>query len=61
MRREKREETVTIRMPPLLKKAIKEIARSDDRTVSSFIIRALESRSDVRIAFQQIDGSGERL
>lgn len=52
--RGKREHPVSVRMPELLKLALREAASREDRTVSTFIVRMAESHPVVQIALQQI-------
>lgn len=60
MRRDKREAPVTIKMPPTLKQAIRQIAKSEDRSVSHWLMRLAERDPSVQIALQQIAGSSGR-
>lgn len=58
MRREKRESPITLRVPTTLKRALKEVARREDRSLSHWILRLAEREPSVQIALQQI---GERV
>lgn len=58
MRREKRESPITFRVPTPLKRALKEVARREDRSVSMWLLRLAEQHPSVQIALQQI---GERI
>ena len=58
MRREKREAPLTVHAPKPLKLALKEVARREDRTVSTWLLRLAEREPSVQIALQQIGGLG---
>lgn len=60
MRRDKRESPVTVRVPQALKAALKEVARREDRSVSTWLLRLAEREPSVQIALQQICGAGGR-
>lgn len=54
MNRGKREAPITLRVPPTLKLALREVARREDRSVSSWLMRKAESDPSIQIALQQI-------
>lgn len=54
MTRGKREAPITMRVPPSLKLALREVARREDRSVSSWLLRLAEREPSVQIALQQI-------
>jgi len=54
MSRPKREAPITLHAPPPLKRAIKEAAKRDDRSVSHWLIRLAEKDPSVQIVLQQI-------
>lgn len=56
--RPKRESPITVHAPPDLKKAIKEVASSEDRSASTWLLRLVESHPSVQIVLQKIHGDG---
>ncbi len=58
-RREKREAPLTVHAPRPLKAALKEVARREDRSVSTWLLRLAEREPSVQIALQQIGGLRE--
>ena len=56
MSREKRIAPITVHVPPLLKRAVAEVARAEDRAASRWIQRLVESHPSVQIAMQRIAG-----
>jgi len=56
--REKRTAPVTVHMPTPLKAALRRLSHSDRRSVSTYVVRVLESDPTVKIVLQQIDGAG---
>lgn len=58
MRREKREAPLTVHAPRPMKLALKEVARREDRSVSTWLLRLAEREPSVQIALQQIGSAG---
>lgn len=54
--RDKRESPITLRVPTTLKLALREVARREDRSVSTWLLRLAEREPSVQIALQQIGG-----
>lgn len=54
MTREKRIAPITVHAPPMLKRAIAEVARAEDRPASRWLQRLAESHPSVQIVMQQI-------
>ena len=59
MKRGKRESPLTVYAPRSMKLALKEVARREDRTVSTYLLRLAERDASVQIALQQIGSSGQ--
>ena len=56
MSREKRIAPITVHAPPLLKRAIAQVARAEDRPASRWLQRLAESHPSVQLVLQQIEG-----
>lgn len=54
MSRGKREARITVNAPTPLKLALREVARREDRSVSTWLIRLAEQHPSVQIVLQQI-------
>lgn len=53
-RREKREAPITLHAPPILKKALREVAAAEDRPISTWLMRLAEKDPSVQIVMKQI-------
>lgn len=60
MRRDKREAPITVRVPPVLKQAIKRAAEREDRKVSHWLLRLAENHPSVQTELQLIGGASGR-
>lgn len=56
MSRGKRQAPITLHADEALKLALAKVARSEDRTVSSWLLRKVESDPTVQVVLQQIGG-----
>lgn len=59
MKREKRISPLTLHAHTPLKLAIKEVARREDRSASTWLLRLAEQHPSVQIVLQQIGGVRE--
>ena len=57
MKRAKREAPITLHAHPVLKLALREVARREDRSVSTWLLRLAEREPSVQIVLQQIGGA----
>ena len=53
-RRGKREAPITLHAPRLLKLALREVAKAEDRPLSTWLLRKAESDPTVQVVMQQL-------